>query len=310
MYNGIINVYKEPGFTSFDVVAKLRGILKQKKIGHTGTLDPDAEGVLVVCLGKATKLCDVLTDKDKTYIATLLLGVSTDTEDISGRILEKKEVSLSEETVLEGIQSFVGSYDQVPPMFSAIKVNGKKLYELARQGQVIERQPRRVTIHEIEVMECKLPRVVLRISCSKGTYIRSLCRDMGNRLGVGGTMEHLIRESVISSDTGMRFESGDALTLSKIEALVKEDNLDSVILPIDAMFPNLSRLYVNEMGEKKLQNGNFLYMNDFEVNTDFTEDNGVPDGASFLIYDRTQSFKAIYCYHKKNQVFKADKMFL
>lgn len=310
MYNGIINVYKEPGFTSFDVVAKLRGILKQKKIGHTGTLDPDAEGVLVVCLGKATKLCDVLTDKDKTYIATLLLGVSTDTEDISGRILEKKEVSLSEETVLEGIQSFVGSYDQVPPMFSAIKVNGKKLYELARQGQVIERQPRRVTIHEIEVMECKLPRVVLRISCSKGTYIRSLCRDMGNRLGVGGTMEHLIRESVISSDTGMRFESGDALTLSKIEALVKEDNLDSVILPIDAMFPNLSRLYVNEMGEKKLQNGNFLYMTDFEVNTDFTEDNGVSDGASFLIYDRNQSFKAIYCYHKKNQVFKADKMFL
>ena len=308
--NGIINVYKERGFTSHDVVAKLRGILHMKKIGHTGTLDPDATGVLPVCIGKATKVCGLLTDKDKTYRAVVKLGVTTNTEDMTGEILAKHSVSVTKEQIETAVSKFVGEIEQIPPMYSAIKINGRKLYELARQGQVIERQPRRVTIHEIEVMECKLPRVVLRISCSKGTYIRSLCRDMGNRLGVGGTMEHLIRESVISSDTGMRFESGDALTLSKIEALVKEDNLDSVILPIDAMFPNLSRLYVNEMGEKKLQNGNFLYMNDFEVNTDFTEDNGVPDGASFLIYDRNQSFKAIYCYQKKNQVFKADKMFL
>ena len=159
MFNGVINVYKEPGFTSFDVVAKLRGILKQKKIGHTGTLDPDAEGVLVVCLGKATKLCEVLTDKDKSYEATLLLGKTTDTEDSSGKILTETKVNATEEEVEEVIYSFVGEYDQIPPMYSAIKVNGKKLYELARQGIEVEREPRRVQIHSIEILSIDLPYV-------------------------------------------------------------------------------------------------------------------------------------------------------
>ena len=153
MINGIINIYKEKGYTSHDVVAKLRGILKQKKIGHTGTLDPDATGVLPVCLGKATKLCDMLADKSKTYEATLLLGITTDTQDTSGTILKESIPQTSKEEVEKAILGFVGAYAQVPPMYSALKVNGKKLYELAREGKVIEREPREVYIHEIIIEE-------------------------------------------------------------------------------------------------------------------------------------------------------------
>ena len=151
MYHGVINIYKEQGYTSHDVVAKLRGILKQKKIGHTGTLDPDAEGVLPVCLGKATKLCDLLTDKEKTYRAVLLLGKTTDTQDVSGTVLSEAPVTAEEEKVREAILSFVGDYDQIPPMYSALKVNGQKLCDLARAGKEVERKPRRVTIREIRI---------------------------------------------------------------------------------------------------------------------------------------------------------------
>ena len=164
MINGIINVYKEAGFTSHDVVAKLRGILKQKKIGHTGTLDPDAVGVLPVCLGNATKLCDMLTDKSKEYEACMLLGMTTDTQDISGTVLEEKEVLVDEVQVKEAILSFIGEYDQIPPMYSAIKVNGQKLYELARQGKEIERKPRRVEIQDIQLKEMALPEVTFLVN--------------------------------------------------------------------------------------------------------------------------------------------------
>ena len=151
MINGIINVYKERGFTSHDVVAKLRGILKQKKIGHTGTLDPEAEGVLPVCLGKATKVCDMLTEKDKVYETVLLLGEKTDTQDITGTVLEKREVTCTEEQVKEVIAGFVGTYAQIPPMYSALKVNGKKLCDLARAGIEVERKPREVQIFSIDI---------------------------------------------------------------------------------------------------------------------------------------------------------------
>ncbi|MGN0437983.1 MAG: tRNA pseudouridine(55) synthase TruB [Lachnospiraceae bacterium] len=309
MYDGVINVYKEPGFTSFDVVAKLRGILKQKKIGHTGTLDPDAEGVLVVCLGKATKLCDILTDKDKSYVATLLLGVTTDTEDISGKILSEKDVHLSKEQVKDEILSFIGAYDQIPPMYSAIKVNGKKLYELARQGQVIERTPRHVVIHDIEILSFDLPRVTFRVSCGKGTYIRSLCRDIGEKLGVGGVMEHLVRDCVVSSDTGKTFDLKDALTLAQIEGLVQNDTLESKILAIDTMFPYFDKLYVNEEGNKKLSNGNILKFTDF-ANGNILKRNALSTKDSFLVYDLEHTFKAIYCYEDSIKALKPDKMFL
>ena len=184
MIHGIINVYKEKGFTSHDVVAKLRGIVGQKKIGHTGTLDPDATGVLPVCLGKATKLCDLLTDKDKTYEAVMLLGMTTDTQDVTGRILEERSTeTLTADKVREAIRSFIGDYDQIPPMYSALKVNGKKLYELAREGKVVERKARPVKILDIRIIEMDLPRVRMEVSCSKGTYIRTLCHDIGEQLG-------------------------------------------------------------------------------------------------------------------------------
>ena len=162
--NGILNVYKEPGFTSHDVVAKLRGICKQKKIGHTGTLDPDASGVLPVCLGNATKVCDLLTDKDKEYRAVLLLGRTTDTQDVSGKTLEERPVLAAEEAVREAILSFVGDYDQIPPMYSALKVTGKKRCDLARAGKEVERSSRRVKICSIQIEEMDLPRVKLRKS--------------------------------------------------------------------------------------------------------------------------------------------------
>ena len=183
MIHGVINVYKEQGFTSHDVVAKLRGIVGQKKIGHTGTLDPDAVGVLPVCLGRATKLCDMLTDKDKVYEAVMLLGVETDTQDTTGQVLKSSETDeITEEQVRAAVLDFMGDYDQVPPMYSALKINGKKLYELAREGKTVERAARRVQIFDIEILSIALPRVTMKVHCSKGTYIRTLCHDIGQKL--------------------------------------------------------------------------------------------------------------------------------
>ena len=217
MINGILNIYKEKGYTSHDVVARLRGIFGQKKIGHTGTLDPDAEGVLPVCLGRATKVCDLLTDKDKTYEAVLLLGKETDTQDITGTVLKECDPSeITEETAKKCIESFIGEYDQIPPMYSALKVNGKKLYELAREGKVVERKSRKVQIYDIRIKEMKLPRIRMEVSCSKGTYIRTLCNDVGEVLGVGGCMESLLRTKV------SRFELNDSMKLADIEKAKNE----------------------------------------------------------------------------------------
>ena len=179
MLNGVINVYKEKGYTSHDVVAKMRGIFRQKKIGHTGTLDPDAVGVLPVCLGNATKLCDLLTDRSKEYRAVLRLGITTDTQDMSGTVLSEQEVTCSPEEAEAAVLSFVGEYDQIPPMYSALKVNGKKLVDLARRGIEVERKPRRVGILSIEIGEIDLPRVTMTVRCTKGTYIRTLCEEQG-----------------------------------------------------------------------------------------------------------------------------------
>lgn len=305
MFDGVINIYKEKGFTSFDVVAKLRGILKQKKIGHTGTLDPDAEGVLVVCLGKATKLCDVLTDKNKCYKATMQLGITTDTEDSSGTVQSKSDVTVSEEQVREAILSFVGEYDQIPPMYSAIKINGKKLYELARQGKVIEREPRRVAVHEIQIESIDLPYVRFMVSCSKGTYIRSLCRDIGTKLGCGAIMEALVRTEVNAEESGAVFTLDKAMKLSDVEQAVEDGTISSHILPIDQMFPHLLHYTVTDAANSRLLNGNLLSRQDFAEDVSDPE-----DGEQMLVYDKDGTFKAIYRYQQDNGVWKADKMFL
>ena len=216
--DGIINVYKEPGFTSHDVVAKLRGILHMKKIGHTGTLDPDAQGVLPVCLGKATKLCGMITDWGKTYEAVMLLGKTTDTQDISGSVLSVSEVNADERKIIDVIISFVGGYEQVPPMYSALKHNGKKLYELARQGIEVERKSRHVDIGFIKINEMNLnddeKTVTFTVACSKGTYIRTLIDDIGKKLGCGACMLSLKRTRV------GQFEIDDSITLNQISALL------------------------------------------------------------------------------------------
>ncbi len=253
MLHGILNVYKEKGYTSHDVVAKLRGIVGQKKIGHTGTLDPDATGVLPVCLGKATKVCDLLTDKDKTYRAILKLGISTDTQDISGKIIKEMDPKgLTEEEVRQAILSFVGDYEQVPPMYSALKVNGKKLYELARQGKTIERKSRPVKIHEIKIEEMNLPRVEFTVTCSKGTYIRTLCHDVGEKLGVGGCMEELERIAV------GRFHLRDALTLKEIQEMKEEGTLEEILRPVDSVFLQYPKMQVKASYESLAFNGNPL----------------------------------------------------
>ena len=253
--DGIINVYKEKGFTSHDVVAKLRGILHIKKIGHTGTLDPDAVGVLPVCIGKGTKLCDMITDTDKTYEAVMLLGISTDTQDISGNVLSKKEVDVDEKTLIETVDSFVGEYKQIPPMYSAIKVNGRKLYQLAREGIERERSPRDVYIRSIHINDMNLqdgePSVTMTVSCSKGTYIRTLCHDIGEKLGCGACMKSLSRTRV------GRFYIDDSFTINQIAALNLKGELSSIVAPVDSMF-DYPRIQINKEYDKLLYNGNLL----------------------------------------------------
>lgn len=300
MYNGIMNVYKEAGFTSHDVVAKLRGICKQKKIGHTGTLDPDAVGVLPVCFGSGTKLCDMLTDWDKEYIATLRLGIATDTQDLSGRVLFKAEEkmlsAITEEQIKQNILCFLGGYEQIPPMYSALKVNGKKLYELARAGKEVERRPRRVEIRELEILETALPTVRFRVVCSKGTYIRTLCHDIGERLGCGGVMASLTRSRV-----GI-FGIEKALRLSEIEQLRDKDKISSVIISPDAVFQEYRAVTVTPFGRRLLENGNRIPADMLAKVSDLRK------GEQLRMYDETGRFYGVYRYESGEA--KPVKMFL
>ncbi len=223
--DGIIVVNKERDWTSFDVTKKLRSILHEKKIGHTGTLDPLAEGVLVVCSGTATKLVDAIAGTIKVYEAEMKLGISTDTEDITGTVLDEKPVNVTESDLRSAIESFIGTYDQVPPMFSAKKINGKKLYDLAREGKVVERKPNRITIHSINILDISLPYVKMEITCSKGTYIRTLCKDIGDKLGTGATMTALLRTRV------GQFTIGESHTLSQIADIEARGELFSIMKP-------------------------------------------------------------------------------
>ena len=249
MVHGVINVKKEKGMTSFSVVARCRRIFGQKKIGHTGTLDPDAEGVLVVCLGKGTKLVDMLSRGTKTYEAVLRLGCITDTQDTSGTVLREYEVNVGPEEAEAAVLSFEGPQMQVPPMYSALKVDGKKLVDLARRGIEVERKAREVTFTDIEILETKLPRIRFRVTCSKGAYIRTLCEDIGVKLGCGGCMESLLR-----TRTG-RFEIGEALTLDEISEKVSEGDL-SFVMPIDKFFDDYPSVQVPESLDADIRNGN------------------------------------------------------
>ena len=300
MIHGILNVYKEKGYTSHDVVAKLRGIVGQKKIGHTGTLDPDAVGVLPVCLGRATKVCDLLTDKDKVYEAVLLLGKETDTQDTSGDVLVSKDTDyLTDDVVREAIFSFVGDYEQIPPMYSALKVNGKKLYELAREGKVIERKARPVKILDIQILEMNLPRVRMTVACSKGTYIRTLCHDIGQKLLCGGCMEELIRTKVSC------FEIKDSLTLDEIRNIKNEGTLDEILTSIDTMFSECQKMVVGEKWESLAYNGNPLH----DKAVRLLDGEKVLDKSTVRVYDERGNFIGLYQYSADREEYSIVKMF-
>lgn len=305
--DGIINVYKEKGYTSHDVVAKMRGILRMKKIGHTGTLDPEAEGVLPVCVGKATKLCDFLTDRTKTYRAVLLLGRETDTQDITGNILSETFIEATEELeekACEAVRSFAGPYMQIPPMYSALKVNGKKLYELARAGKEVERQPRLVEILDIQVEKAELPRIWILVSCSKGTYIRTLCHDIGKKLGCGGCMESLVR---IRSGS---FCLEDSLKLEEIEALRDRGELAAHVIPLEMPFQDFPCLIMKaeESGDKLVHNGNPFEEVLAEPGEDFLLEKR--PFARARVYDSKGCFIGIYRYDEEKKRYQPQRLFL
>ncbi len=314
-YNGLINIYKEPGFTSNDVVAKMRGILKMKKIGHTGTLDPEAVGVLVCCVGTGTRLVEELTDHTKEYIAVCRLGVETDTQDMTGTILtEHGDDTIPDVTELnDAVQAFVGDYDQIPPMYSAIKVGGKKLYELAREGKEIERKPRKIHIDSISILDTShlsdRHEFTMEVRCSKGTYIRTLCNDIGQRLGCGGAMAHLTRTAVGS------FHLDTAITLGQLEKLRDEDRVDDVVVPVEDFFKDLDSVHILKNSRRLIENGNPFTLKDI-ADTEPTKAQDsqkkeamYSDGTRVRVYDEDGVFFGVYKYNDKLRNFRVDKNF-
>ncbi|MBQ2319740.1 MAG: tRNA pseudouridine(55) synthase TruB, partial [Lachnospiraceae bacterium] len=273
----------------------------QKKIGHTGTLDPAAVGVLPVCCGKATKVCELLTDKDKSYRAVCKLGIETDTQDTTGTVLQEFDISgITEEDIIRCVSKFEGDIMQVPPMYSALKVNGKKLYELAREGKTVERKARPVTISEIKVSDIDIENgtFTMDVTCSKGTYIRTLCHDIGKELGIAAAMQQLTRTRVSV------FEIENAYRLSDIQKLADEsiDKVQEITMQVDALFDNYRSLHIKQEYASYLANGNTLSEKMFRENDILPKIN-----EKFLIYDENNLFKAIY---KKNKYeFKVEKMF-
>ena len=250
--NGVINVYKEQGFTSHDVIAVLRGVLQVKKIGHTGTLDPDATGVLPVCVGKATKVADLIMGSDKEYVASLAFGSETDTQDASGKVLRRFDYQYQAEAVQDAVASFVGTYEQMPPMYSALKVGGMKLYELAREGLEVERKTRPVRIEWIDLMHQDETGLTMRVRCSKGTYIRTLCEDIGRKLGYGAHMTSLER----TASGPYRVEN--SLPIDTIRQLVQTGSLAECVTDLNSLFADLPYKQVIAAEDSMLRNGNYL----------------------------------------------------
>ena len=253
MKNGVIIVNKEEGLSSFAVVNKVRKLLGAEKAGHTGTLDPMATGVLPVLVGRAVKASEFMLTQDKHYVATMLLGITTDTEDITGNILTESNLTPSEAEVITAVNSMLGESMQVPPMYSAIKVNGKKLYELARQGESIEREARRINIYSIEAEKINDKEYLLDIKCSKGTYIRTICKDIGEKLGTGAVMKTLMRASASG------FSINEARTLRELEALSAEE-LEKAIYPTEYIFKDLPRVTLSPFFTRLARCGVEIYL--------------------------------------------------
>lgn len=253
--NGILCINKPQGFTSFDVAAKLRGMLKTKKIGHAGTLDPMATGVLPVFVGNATKACDIMPDSSKSYRASFRLGEQSDTQDSTGTILKTADVNCTAADIEALLPKFRGEIMQIPPMYSAVSVNGKRLYELARQGIEVEREPRRITVFSLELEEYSesTGEGVLNISCSKGTYIRTIINDIGEALGCGGLMTALVR--TVSNG----FSLSECITLEEVQKYADTDSAEELLIPVEKLFENLPAVYLDAHCTKLYRNGVKLY---------------------------------------------------
>ena len=291
--NGILNINKPEGWTSQDVVAKLRGRLHIRRVGHTGTLDPMATGVLPVCFGKATRIIEYYDDDFKTYEAEMKLGMVTDTLDITGTVLETKPVDVSEEDVIQAIDSFRGWITQIPPKYSALKVNGKPLYKYAREGVEVEIKSRKIYVADIQAMEVNLGenRILFRVTCSKGTYIRTICDDIGKKLGCGGTMTALQR-----TQSGC-FRVEDARTLPEILEMT-DDELERCVIPMDETLVHLGRIELKSMESVP------FYYNGREIDTGYVNvlaSPAVPEalqegsrlGDKYRVYDTEGKFLGI-----------------
>ena len=297
--NGVINVYKEKTYTSHDVIAIIRGILHVKKIGHTGTLDPDATGVLPVCIGKATKACDLIMGSGKEYVATLRFGAETDTQDASGTVTREQTYEFDEALAREAIMSFEGEQDQIPPMYSAIKIGGVKLYDLAREGAVVDRKPRRITIYRIEILELDSTGARIRVECSKGTYIRTLCEDIGRKCGYLAHMSELCRTA------SGPYRAENALTIAQIKERVEAGDF-SFLMGLEELFGAYPAKTVLPEEDVYLLNGNHLTYAD--------EDLPRAVGTKVRMYTSDGVFAGLYavseCFEDGMVRLLADTMFI
>ena len=282
--DGIINVYKEKGYTSHDVVAVVRKTINQKKVGHTGTLDPEAEGVLPICIGKATKLADYIMNGGKTYVAEITFGAETTTQDSFGDIIKQFKVDFDEEKIKEAVLSFKGEIKQVPPMYSAIKINGKKLYELARSGVEVERKAREVVIYGIDILEFMPPdKIKISVNCSKGTYIRTLASDIGNKLGFGGYMSSLVRTRSGS------FSVENSVTLEKLKELWENNEIDRCLISMEEALTEYKKIHIMPKADKILHNGGKIYKWYFDKSSD-----EIALGEKVTAFDSTGKLNGLY----------------
>ncbi|GAA0069382.1 tRNA pseudouridine(55) synthase TruB [Clostridium sardiniense] len=289
---GVINVFKNSGMTSFDVVRKIKKIARERKVGHTGTLDPEAFGVLPVCLGKATKIIDYIMTAPKTYKVIFSLGFKTTTYDLEGEVLDRKDIShLNENEILEVINSFKGTYSQIPPMYSALKKDGVRLYELARKGIEIEREGRNITIFDIKDVSMNLPEITMTVTCSKGTYIRSLCYDIGEKLNVYGTMVNLRRTATSI------FKEEDSVNID----LLTEDNIEEYLIPIEDALEAYPKTIINNKFRNLLINGARVY--DRRLLKDNIENNIL-----YRVYDEDNIFIGLGI--KDKDGFKLEKLLM
>lgn len=298
--NGVLLIDKPQEFTSFDVVAVIRRLAGQKKIGHTGTLDPNATGVLVVLLGNATKAQDLILNHDKTYVADFKLGITTDTLDIWGEVTNEKKSSVTREDIQNIIPEFTGEISQIPPMFSAVQKNGQRLYDLARQGIEVERESRKVIIYSLELLgfDKETQSGKLKVACSKGTYIRALIDDMGRKLGAGAVMTGLIRTSACG------FDISDCITLDRAKEFAENGTLGEKLLSVESLFESLGYVSISDAQARRFSNGGAL-----DIDRTYLKKLNVKDGDVFRVKDRENNFLGLGVADNENRLLKIYKLF-